>query len=142
MWRYAELLSERTLAEIQRTRAEVADGKAHPMEFKKALAQEIVLRFHGANAAAAAREYFETRFQRRQAPKNIRTQFSPPERIGICQLLVDLNFARSKREARGLVAQGAVRVDGQAVSDINFEFQKKLHRLVEVGKMRIAEAAE
>jgi tyrosyl-tRNA synthetase len=142
MWRYAELLSERTLAEIQRTRAEVADGKAHPMEFKKALAQEIVLRFHGANAAAAAREYFETRFQRRQVPKNIRTQFSPPERIGICQLLVDLNFARSKREARGLVAQGAVRVDGQAVSDINFEFQKKLHRLVEVGKMRIAEAAE
>ena len=142
MWRYAELLSERPLAEIQRTRAEVADGKAHPMELKKTLAEEIVARFHGANAAATAREYFETRFQKRQVPKNIRTQFSPPERIGICQLLVDLNFARSKREARGLVAQGAVRVDGHAVSDINFEFQKKLHRLVEVGKMRIAEAAE
>jgi tyrosyl-tRNA synthetase len=142
MWRYAELLSERQLVEIQRTRAGVADGKTHPMEFKKSLAEEIVARFHGANAAATAREYFETRFQRRQVPKNIRTQFSPPERIGICQLLVDLNFARSKREARGLVAQGAVRVDGQAVSDINFEFQKKLHRLVEVGKMRIAEAAE
>jgi len=140
MWRYAELLSERPLADIQRTRAEVAEGKAHPMEFKKALAEEIVVRFHGAKAGESAREYFETRFQKRQVPKNVRTQFSPPERVGICQLLVDLKFARSKREARGLVAQGAVRVDGQAVSDINFEFQRRRHRLIEVGKTRIAEA--
>jgi len=140
MWRYAELLSERPLADIQRTRAEVAEGKAHPMEFKKALAEEIVVRFHGAKAGESAREYFETRFQKRQVPKNVRTQFSPPERVGICQLLVDLKFARSKREARGLVAQGAVRVDGQAVSDINFEFQRSRHRLIEVGKTRIAEA--
>lgn len=142
MWRYAELLSDRPLAEIQRVKNDVAGGAAHPMDFKKTLAQEIVARFHGSAAAESAREYFETRFQKRQVPKNIRTQFSPPERVGICQLLVDLKFARSKREARGLVAQGAVRVDGQAVSDINFEFQRKLHRLVEVGKMRIAEAAE
>jgi tyrosyl-tRNA synthetase len=75
-------------------------------------------------------------------PKNIRTRFSPPERVGVCQLLVDLKFARSKGEARRLVAQGAVRVDGQVVTDISFEFQKKLHRLIEVGKMRIAEATE
>jgi tyrosyl-tRNA synthetase len=142
MWRYAELLSDRPLPEIQRIKNDVAAGAAHPMDFKKGLAQEIVARFHGSAAAEAAREYFETRFQKRQVPKNIRTQFSPPERVGICQLLVDLKFARSKREARGLIAQGAVRVDGQAVSDINFEFQRKLHRLVEVGKMRIAEAAE
>jgi tyrosyl-tRNA synthetase len=141
MWRYAELLSERPLADIQRTRAEVAEGKAHPMEFKKALAEEVVARFHGAKAGEAAREYFETRFQKRQVPKNV-PQFAAPERVGICQLLVDLKFARSKREARGLVAQGAVRVDGQAVSDINFEFQRSRHRLIEVGKTRIAEAAE
>jgi len=142
MWRYAELLSDRPLTDIQRTRAEVAEGKAHPMEFKKALAEEIVTRFHGARAGESAREYFETRFQKRQIPKNVRMQFSPPERVGVCQLLVDLKFARSKREARGLVAQGAVRVDGQAVSDINFEFQRGRHRLIEVGKTRIAEAAE
>jgi tyrosyl-tRNA synthetase len=142
MWRYAELLSDRPLMEIQRIKNEVAGGTAHPMDFKKSLAGEIVARFHGSAAAETAREYFETRFQKRQVPKNIRTQFSAPERVAICQLLVDLNFARSKREARGLVAQGAVRVDGHPVSDINFEFQRKLHRLVEVGKMRIAEAAD
>jgi tyrosyl-tRNA synthetase len=141
MWRYAELLSQRPLTDIQKTRAEVAEGKTHPMEFKKALAEEIVARFHGTKAGESAREYFETRFQKRQVPKNV-PQFAAPERVGICQLLVDLKFARSKREARGLVAQGAVRVDGQAVSDINFEFQRSRHRLIEVGKTRIAEAAE
>lgn len=142
MWRYAELLSDRPLDEIKKTRQRVADGKAHPMDFKKTLAHEIVSRFHGKIAADSARDYFEARHQRREVPKNIRTQFSPPDRIGICQLLVDLKFARSKGEARRLVAQGAVRVDEQVVTDISFEFQGKTHRLIEVGKMRIAEAIE
>jgi tyrosyl-tRNA synthetase len=142
MWRYAELLSDRPLDEIKKTRQHVADGKTHPMDFKKTLAHEIVSRFHGETAAESARDYFETRHQKRQVPKNIRTQFSPPDRVGICQLLVDLKFARSKGEARRLIAQSAVRVNGEVVIDINFEFQKKLHRLIEVGKMRIAEAVE
>lgn len=142
MWRYAELLSNKPLEEIKKIRRQVSDGKAHPMDFKKSLAHEIVSRFHGKEAGDSARDYFETRHQKREVPKNIRTQFSPPERVGITQLLVDLKFARSKGEARRLVAQGGVRVDGKIVTDINFEFQRKRHRLIEVGKMRIAEAVE
>jgi tyrosyl-tRNA synthetase len=142
MWRYAELLSNQRLEEIQEIRDQVSEGKAHPMDFKKSLAHEIVSRFHGQSTADSARDYFETRHQKRQVPKNIRIQFSPPDRVGICQLLVDLKFARSKGEARRLVVQGAVRVDGHVIGDINFEFQRKLHRLIEVGKMRIAEAVE
>jgi tyrosyl-tRNA synthetase len=142
MWRYAELLSDRPLEEIKKLREQVAGGKAHPMDFKKSLAHEMALRFHGESAADSARDYFESRHQKREVPKNIRTQFSPPERVGITQLLVDLKFARSKGEAKRLVAQGGVRVDGQTVLDISFEFQKKNHRLIEVGKMRIAEAVE
>jgi tyrosyl-tRNA synthetase len=140
MWRYAELLSDRDLEEIKKIRAQVAGGSFHPMEFKKSLALEIVTRFHGQKAAEAAQDYFETRYQKRQVPKNIRIQFSPPERVGICQLLVDLKFARSKAEAKRLIAQGGVKVDGRTVSDPGFEFQKKLHHWVEVGKNRIAEA--
>jgi len=140
MWRYAELLSDRSLEEIKDARNRVATGTAHPMDFKKSLAYEIVLRLHGRTAADSARDYFETRYQKRQVPKSIRTQFAPPDRLGICQLLVDLRFARSKAEAKRLIAQGAVKVDGKAVTDINFEFQKKVHSLVEVGKTRIAEA--
>jgi tyrosyl-tRNA synthetase len=142
MWRYAELLSERDLDEIRRTQREVGDGKSHPMDFKKFLAREIVLRYHGEQAAEAARQYFETRHQRRSIPDNIRQRFSPPERVWICQLLVDLRFARSKGEARRLIAQGAVRVDGQIVKDVDFEFVGKVHKLVEVGKTRIAQVED
>ena len=139
MWRYAELLSDKDLEEIKKVRSQVACGSTHPMEFKKSLAYEIVLRFHGEAAAESARDYFETRHQKRSVPRNIRKQFSPPDRVWICQLLVDLRFARSKGEARRLIAQGAVKVDGLVITDIDFEFQGKVHRVVEVGKTRIAQ---
>jgi tyrosyl-tRNA synthetase len=142
MWRYAELLSDQPVKEIQEVRRHVGDGKTHPMDFKKSLAHEIVTRFHGRAAADAARDYFEIRHQKRQVPKDIRTRFIPPQIVGICQLLVDLKFARSKGEARRLVAQGGVRVDGKVVTDINFEFKRGLHHLIEVGKTRIAEVDE
>jgi tyrosyl-tRNA synthetase len=140
MWRYAELLSDRDIGEVERARNEVARGSLHPMDFKKSLATEIVSRFHGRAAGESARQYFEARYQKRSVPKEIRKQFSPPERISICQLIVNLDFARSKSEARRLVSQNAVRVDGKVVTDVNFEFRKKIHRVIEVGKTRIAQA--
>jgi tyrosyl-tRNA synthetase len=139
MWRYTELLSDRDLEEIEKIRSQVACGSTHPMEFKKSLAFEIVSRFHGRAAAESARDYFETRHQKRSVPKDIRKQFFPPDRIWICQLLVDLQFARSKGEARRLIAQGAVKVDGKVVTDVDFEFQGRVHQVVEVGKTRIAQ---
>jgi tyrosyl-tRNA synthetase len=139
MWRYAELLSDKDVAEIKKVRNQVAHGLVHPMDFKKALAYEIVSRFHSREETDSARDYFEARHQKKSMPKNIRKQFSPPDRVPICQLLVDLQFARSKSEAKRLVAQGAVKVDGQLVTQIDFLFQGKVHRVVEVGKMRIAQ---
>jgi tyrosyl-tRNA synthetase len=141
MWRYAELLSDRDLEEVKKIRDQVAGGSVHPMDFKKSLASEMVSRFHGPAASASAQDYFETRHQKRSVPKGVRKQFAPPERIWICQLLVDLNFAKSKGEARRLIGQKAVKVDGQVVSDVDFEFRGDVHRLVEVGKTRIAQAA-
>ncbi len=138
MWRYRELLSSRELDEIEAEKSAVVAGSLHPMEVKKTLADEIVGRFHGSDAAKSAREYFETRHQRRSIPADIRKSFSPPERIWVCQLLLDLEFARSKSDARRLVAQRAVRVDGTVVNDPNFEFHRDTHRVVEVGKNRIA----
>ena len=140
MWRYLELLSGRALEEIGGDRAAVAEGSLHPMEVKKSLAAEIVERFHGRDAARSAQDYFETRHQRRDIPRDIRKSFSPPDRIRVCELLVDLDFARSRSDARRLVAQRAVRVDGAVVDDPNFEFRRDGHRVVEVGKSRIARA--
>jgi tyrosyl-tRNA synthetase len=142
MWRYAELLSDRSSEEIREARDQVAVGSVHPMTFKKNLAHEIAARFHGREAANAARAYFESRYQKRSIPDSVRQEFAPPDRAQICQLLVDIGFAASKSEARRLVLQGAVRVDGKVIADPNFEFQQIAHSLIEVGRTRIAKAAK
>src|SRR5262245_485631 len=143
MWRYYELLSDRSLDQIQGLHTEVDNGSLHPMDVKKALAAELIARFHSADAASEAQNYFETKFQKRTTPTDIRTQFAAPEPIWICRLIVDvLKFAKSTSEARRLIAQGAVKVDGQVVRDVNFHFHDRQHHVLEVGKNRIAQAVK
>src|SRR5262245_24735985 len=142
MWRYYELLSDRNLSQIHANRSRVETGELHPMEVKKSLADELVKRFHSAAAAQAAREYFESRYQRKSLPAEIKKQFSVSEPTWICRLLVDLDFAKSGSEARRLIAQGAVKIDGQVICDVNFQFQGDLHKIVEVGRNRIAQSVK
>ena len=139
MWRYYELLSEMSLDDIAVLRAQVESGGFHPMEAKKKLAAELVERFHGSPAAEHARNYFEARFQDRETPEEIRQRFSLPEPVWICRLMVDLKFAKSTSEARRLLAQNAVKVDSELITDVNFQFDGKRHRVLEVGKNRIAQ---
>ena len=143
MWRYYELLSDKDLREIQTTRSRMEEGELHPMEIKKQLAKELVSRFHGSAAAQVAFEYFESRYQKRSVPEGIRKRFSAPESVWICELIADhLQFAKSRGEARRLVTQGAVKVDGKVITDINFQFQGRTHQIIEVGKNRIAQVAK
>jgi tyrosyl-tRNA synthetase len=143
MWRYYELLSDRDLEQIQSLRLKVDNSSLHPMDAKKSLAMELITRFHNAAAAASAQNYFETKFQKKMTPTDIQTRFAAPEPIWICRLIVDvLKFAKSTSEARRLIAQGAVKVDGQVVSDVNFQFHHPPHQVVEVGKNRIARASK
>jgi tyrosyl-tRNA synthetase len=139
MWRYYELLSDKALSEIQLLKSQVVNGSLHPMEAKKSLGTELVTRFHGAAAAESARNYFEMRFQKKTTPTDIRQRFSAPEPIWICRLIVDQKFAKSTSDARRLIAQGAVRVNGQVIDDVNFQFHDSLHQVLEVGKNRIAQ---
>ena len=138
MWRYYELLSDMDLREIASKKALVEREAEHPMEVKKDLATELVKRFHGSGAADSARRYFAARHQKKSVPDEIRKSFSAREPIWICRLLVNLEFAKSNSEARRLIAQGAVKVDGETISDTNFEFTGAAHKVLEVGKNRIA----
>jgi len=143
MWRYYELLSDKDLEQIQTMRTQVARGALHPMDTKKSLAAELVARFHDDNAAHLAQDYFESRHQRGTLPNEIKKQFSVAEPIWICQLLADvLQFAKSRGDARRLISQGAVKVDGKAIADVNFQFDGAVHTVIEVGKNRIAQHAK
>jgi tyrosyl-tRNA synthetase len=135
MLRYYELLSDRTLADIAAIRA----GVVHPMEAKKSLAAEMVARFHGSDAGGTARAAFESRFQRRETPGDVPEQVwsGGGTSVAICRLLAETGLAASKGEARRLVEQGAVRIDGTKLVDPLSEIATTGTPLIEVGKRRI-----
>ncbi len=119
--------------------AAVQRKTVHPMEAKKALAHEIVARFHGGPHADEAARFFTERFQQRaaNAPTPVTLVTEAPD-VWICHLLKQVGFASSTSEARRLVSQGAVRVDGAPVG-IDFRFQGNRNRLLAVGRRRLAE---
>ena len=135
MMRYYELLSDRPLEDLEKVRS----GALHPMEAKKEFAAEMVSRFHCEASAVAAREGFELRFQRKEVPKDV-PRFVWEEvsvSVSVCRLLHDTGLASSKGEARRLVEQGAVRIDGRKVTDPMGDTPAVGNVLVEVGKRRI-----
>jgi len=133
MVRYYELLTKAAPEEI----AAVKSGGLHPMEAKKRLARAIVAEYHGARAANRAEQYFESKFQRREIPASAQV-YRIAEDLWICELMKQLQFTPSTSEARLLVSQGAVRVDGRTITDVNFRFVPGEHKVLEVGKRRVA----
>ena len=133
MIRYYELVTEAPPNAI----AGIKSGAVHPMEAKKRLAATIVTEYHGADAARRAQKYFETKFQRHEVPADIPT-FKVVDEMWVCELMKQLSFATSTSEARRLLSQGAVRVDGETVTDANFRFVPGDHKILEVGKRRVA----
>ena len=133
MLRYYELLTDIDKAEL----AAISSGAIHPMEAKKRLASLIVTEYHDAAAAEASRRYFESKFQRHEVPADAPV-FRLGQELWLCELMKQLRFASSTSEARRLVGQGAVRVDGQIVTDVNFRFVPGEHGILEVGKRRVA----
>lgn len=133
MLKYYELLTDTDPATV----AGIKSGAVHPMEAKKRLATSIVTEYHDLEAAARAQRYFETKFQRHQVPADVPI-FKLAQDLWICELIKQLRFASSTSEARRLLGQGAVRVDGQTITDSNFHFVPGEHKILEVGKRRVA----
>jgi tyrosyl-tRNA synthetase len=133
MIKYYELLTDQAPAELARIRS----GAIHPMEAKKRLASRIVSEYYEAQAAGAAQRYFESKHQRREVPDNAPV-FRLERDMWICELMKQIRFAPSTNEARRLIGQGAVRVDGEVVNDVNFRILPGTHKVLEVGKRRVA----
>jgi tyrosyl-tRNA synthetase len=133
MWRYYELLSRRTSAEIAELR------RGHPKAAKMALAREIVERYQGAAAARAAEEQFEQVHARRELPDEIEERELARDAgaagIPIVKALAKLGLAASGSEARRLIAQGGVSVEGERLSDVNATLAAGTH-LIKVGKRK------
>lgn len=122
LWRYMELLSSRSLPEIEALRAEVESGRLHPNEAKAAFAREIVTRFHGEEAAQLAGE-----------KRSLQVELAGAESMWLSKLLVAAGFAKTGAEAQRVITQGGVTLDGERVTDFRHPVAAGLHALT-VGK--------
>jgi tyrosyl-tRNA synthetase len=140
MWRYFELLSFRPLRDIEALRAGIADGR-NPRDVKFELARELVGRFHGAVAAEAAQAAFVERFSKKSLPDDLPLQCVPASAAAgepIIAVLRAVGLAASNSEAVRKLAEGAVRVDGEKLSDRGWLMPPGVEHILQVGPRRFA----
>jgi tyrosyl-tRNA synthetase len=139
MWRYFELLSFRSTAEVEDLRRRIEHG-ANPRDIKFLLAQEIVARFHSQGDAERAQAEFVARFQKGAMPEDMpeKTLQSAGAGLSIASVLKAADLTQSTSEARRMVQQGAVRIDGQRVGDVDLELPAGASHIIQVGKRRFA----
>ena len=136
MWDWRLLLTDLDEAEIDRQKAEVESGNASPRDLKADLAHDLVRRFHDRDAADEARAEFDRMFRRGGVPDEIETRAVPAGQA-LFAVIADTGLAGSKAEARRLIQQGAVRIDGEKVLDPFFPLPSASDALLlKVGKRR------
>jgi tyrosyl-tRNA synthetase len=139
MWRYYELLSFRPMTEINSWQQACRDG-ANPRDYKVLLAQEIIERFHDKQAAGNALTEFEARFKHGAVPDDIGVLELVASESGypIANLLKDAGLTKSTSESLRMLKQGAVRIDGERVSDSKQVLVSGSEHIYQVGKRRFA----
>jgi tyrosyl-tRNA synthetase len=143
MLRYYELLSTVDTAVLAEEKRQMAAGSINPRDVKMALAREMVARFHDATAAEEAEREFRHLFQAGGLPDDIgtprvRLSGTAGEPMKLVELLVQAGLTPSNSEARRLIHHGAVRVNGDRVSDANLHLSASESHVLQVGRRRFA----
>ena len=163
---YFELLTDVPDGELEEMRAELSSDSVNPMVLKKRLAHEIVAQFHDRESAVEAEQTFERVVQRGEVPEEI-PEFPLPlsnlsgvlgskhtmlsvgktlylTELPLTRLLVLLGLVNTRAEARRLLAQGAVEVDGNKVSKLNEEYGAPIYdgSIIKVGKRRFVKVVD
>ena len=139
MWRYFELLSFRPMAEINQFQHDVREG-ANPRDIKFLLAEEVITRFHDGKAAEAARQDFINRFAKGAMPDEMpeTTVSLEHDTIGVAAMLKQAGLTTSTSESFRMIQQGAVKIDGEKVSDRGLELERGSVFVAQVGKRKFA----
>ncbi|MFC4766953.1 tyrosine--tRNA ligase [Effusibacillus consociatus] len=138
MIKYYELVTDVSVEELEAIRAGLADGSLHPRDAKMRLAREIVTRYHGEEAAKAAEEHFKTVFQQGSIPDNIPEVRLDAGTYWIVKLLTDTNLCPSNGEARRMIQQGGVKINGEKVDSAETQIALEDGMILQVGKRKFA----
>ncbi|MDQ3817705.1 MAG: tyrosine--tRNA ligase [Acidobacteriota bacterium] len=138
MWRYYELLTDLRVEEIARLRSEAESGERNPRDIKVELAKKIITDFHSARDAQDAEEEFNRIFRQKQAPDEVEEREVAAGSWKLPRLLVETGMAASMGEARRLIEQGGVSMDGERQSRVDYEVDLNgaSALLIQVGKRR------
>ncbi|MGC9048872.1 MAG: tyrosine--tRNA ligase [Patescibacteria group bacterium] len=132
---YFELCTKVPIEEIKKAEREMKQG-ANPRDFKAKLAFEIVKIYHGENAANEAEKGFEKVFKKREMPTEMQKSKVKSQKYRIIDLLVETKLTPSKSQARRLVEQGGVKIDGKVIDDWQKEIIVHQGMIVQVGPRR------
>ena len=140
--KYFELVSTRTPAELDTIRAKLGDPATNPSHLKRELARDLVTQFHDAEAAAAAEAHFNRLFVQHERPEEARRVKidAADGELWIAKALQQAGLCESTSQARRMISQGAVKVDGEKVSDVDLKLaSRKQAYAVQVGKRGFAD---
>lgn len=140
MFRYYELLSDLSAAEIEVLARDLEKGKLHPKDVKKKLARELTARFYGEEGASRAEESFEQVFKHHGLPENIPELVLEKAQgeVWLPKLLTEAGLTESTSEARRLIKQQAVALNNEKILDTEYTIQPEGEVLIKVGKRRFA----
>ena len=136
MWRYYELLSAKSLVEIERLKEDVQAGNVHPKFAKEAIALEIVERYHGKEASLQAQAEFNRVHAQHEIPTDLE-QFSLSGPLWIAKALVDCGLEESTSAARRDIKQGAVKLNQNKIDDEQLQLGVGEY-ILQVGKRKFA----
>lgn len=138
MFRYYELLTDVPLADVEAMREQAASGTVNPRDLKVELAQTIVTDFWGEAAAKRAAGEFDRIFTQREMPTDMEEVAITADRISLLSLLTENQMLPSRGEAKRLIRQGGIYLDGQRVEDVALELDldKQPEVVIRVGKKR------
>lgn len=141
---YLELLTDIPDGEIAESKIQIANQSINPMSIKKRLAYEIVTQFHSDVAAGEAEEHFAKLFQKREVPDDAVVILSALAglKATLTAALTESGLTKSRSEARRLLSQGAIEIDGKTVTEDLEMAQIKKGSIVKVGKRRFAKIAD
>ena len=137
MWRYFELLSFKELSEISNLRESTLNGR-NPRDVKFELASELVARFHSQKQSRDSHDAFVRQFSKGLIPEDV-PECQVESKDGLCSLvstMKEIGLCASTSEARRLITQGAVKLDGQVVENIGCNLLANTETLIQVGKRR------
>jgi len=136
MWRYYEILSDKSLEEIKDMKKGVANGSLHPKIVKENLALELTTRFYNKESATMAKSEFDNVFKSNKLPTDM-AEFEFEDGIWICKALVNAKLEPSTSQARRDIKQGAVRIDQKKISDMKMNLEIGEY-ILQVGKRKFA----